>query len=302
MGELTEQGIAALKAGNREEAHRLLRQAVKDQPDDAQAWLWLSGAVTVNEQRIACLQQVLRISPENQAAARGLEKLLSRVQPREQEPLEKTIEEPQPEPPTPTVDQQLDEPSDQLGETRTPTEAADHPEEVASTSMESTPEEHFVPRKIERTTSEEGSTQQRIFRTRPSMVPALACFWLFFFGAILLASLVGSASKNLLLAVVGAGVILEIVVLLVILLNFRSTYELTNRSLNMRIRAKKSHIALSDILHVEPRRTSFQKTRGTADLIIDAIVSGELVHLRLRDIPDFQRRIDQIREYAINAD
>jgi hypothetical protein len=302
MGELTEQGIVALKAGDRVKAHRLLSQAVNDQPDDAQAWLWLSGAVTEDEERIACLQQVLRISPANQAASRGLEKLHSRVQPKDQESSETTLEEPQTELSTPTLDLQVEEPHDQLSETITPSEAPDHPGGANSNILENTIAEHIVPRRKDHTSFEEGSTPQRIFRTRPSMVPALACFWLFFFGTILLAGLVGSTSKNIILSVVGVGVILEIVVLFVILRNFRSTYELTNRSLNMRIHGKKSSISLSDILHVEPRRTSFQKTRGTADLLIDSIVSGELVHLRLRDIPEFQRRIDQIREYALITD
>jgi Tfp pilus assembly protein PilF len=43
--ELTQRGVSALKTGDRIEAYRLLSQAVKEQPDDAYAWLWLSGAV-----------------------------------------------------------------------------------------------------------------------------------------------------------------------------------------------------------------------------------------------------------------
>lgn len=302
MGELTEKGIEALKAGNRVEARRLLSQAVQDQPDDTQAWLWLSGAVTEDEQRIACLQQVLRISPANQVASRGLEKLLLRGKTKGPEFTETPLKEPQPESSITIVESQAEKPSDQLTETSPRSETGGRPGNANTTSVAATPAANFTPSKIERISFDAGSTDQRIFRTRPSMVPALACFWLFFFGAILLASLVGSTSKNIILAVVACGTILEILVLFVILRNFRSTYELTNQSLKMRIRGKKSSISLSDILHVEPRRTSFQKTRGTADLIIDAIVSGELVHLRLRDIPEFQRRIDQIREYANNAD
>ena len=40
--EFTEQGMAALKEGNKERAHDLLRQAVELDPTNAKAWFFLS--------------------------------------------------------------------------------------------------------------------------------------------------------------------------------------------------------------------------------------------------------------------
>ncbi|MBE2220728.1 MAG: hypothetical protein IAF02_04265, partial [Anaerolineae bacterium] len=40
-----------------------------------QAWLWLSGALTADEDKRVCLENVLALNPENQAAKRGLAKL-----------------------------------------------------------------------------------------------------------------------------------------------------------------------------------------------------------------------------------
>ena len=77
MPELTQQGIAALKAGDKPQAAHLLRLAIQDNPKDVQAWLWLSGAVDTVEERVESLQAVLRLDPNNQVAARGLAQLVS---------------------------------------------------------------------------------------------------------------------------------------------------------------------------------------------------------------------------------
>ncbi|MFP4436093.1 MAG: hypothetical protein ACLFVO_02510 [Chloroflexaceae bacterium] len=69
---LTEQGIAALKAGDKRRATELLNEAVQIDPHNERAWLWLSGAVTDNAERRHCLEWVLAINPENSAAQRGL--------------------------------------------------------------------------------------------------------------------------------------------------------------------------------------------------------------------------------------
>lgn len=68
-------GAAALRAGERERARRLLAQAVRADPRSPQAWLFLAGAVTDVEQRRACLERVLSLSPGHPAAQRGLASL-----------------------------------------------------------------------------------------------------------------------------------------------------------------------------------------------------------------------------------
>ena len=78
MSKLTQRGIAALKNGDRNRARQLLRAATQDNPDDIQAWLWLSGALETDQERAACLHQVLRLDPDNALAAQGLAKLVAR--------------------------------------------------------------------------------------------------------------------------------------------------------------------------------------------------------------------------------
>jgi membrane protein YdbS with pleckstrin-like domain len=87
MDEITSQGIRALKAGEKEKARTLLLSALEKNEDNSQAWLWLSGAVDSYQDRLECLQQVLRIDPNNKAAMNGLA-LLSKEEPPAGGPLE----------------------------------------------------------------------------------------------------------------------------------------------------------------------------------------------------------------------
>ncbi|MCP5095732.1 MAG: hypothetical protein GY943_09285 [Chloroflexi bacterium] len=68
-------GIAALKAGNREDARKLLMQVLDVDNRHEKAWLLLSGAVTSKHERQICLENVLAINPANQIARKGLIKL-----------------------------------------------------------------------------------------------------------------------------------------------------------------------------------------------------------------------------------
>ncbi len=68
-------GISALKAGERAQAREWLLRAVDADDSDELAWLWLSGAVDTTEDRRVCLENVLALNPDNEAARRGLAKL-----------------------------------------------------------------------------------------------------------------------------------------------------------------------------------------------------------------------------------
>jgi hypothetical protein len=70
-----EQGIVALKAGRKAQARALLARAVRQNPRDERAWLWLSGAVETEAERRTCLERVLALDPDNEAARRGLDSL-----------------------------------------------------------------------------------------------------------------------------------------------------------------------------------------------------------------------------------
>jgi hypothetical protein len=53
---LVDQGIDALKAGNKDRAYELLVQAIQNHQHNERAWLWLSGSVADPAERRYCLQ------------------------------------------------------------------------------------------------------------------------------------------------------------------------------------------------------------------------------------------------------
>lgn len=73
---LTNQGAAALRAGQRDEALNLLRQAIQLDPQSEQAWLFMAGAVQEPDRRKYCLERVLQLNPQNELAKRGLASLV----------------------------------------------------------------------------------------------------------------------------------------------------------------------------------------------------------------------------------
>ena len=66
------QAIFAAKAGRKAEARLLLERVLDADERNEHAWLWLSGVVENDEERIICLENVLTIDPHNQAARKGL--------------------------------------------------------------------------------------------------------------------------------------------------------------------------------------------------------------------------------------
>ena len=67
--------IASVHSGDKETAQRLLEQEIRDDPQNATAWLWMSSVTDSDEHRRYCLEQVLTINPHNETAQRGLEAL-----------------------------------------------------------------------------------------------------------------------------------------------------------------------------------------------------------------------------------
>ncbi|MFN2272713.1 MAG: tetratricopeptide repeat protein, partial [Anaerolineae bacterium] len=70
--DLLQQGIAALRAGDKAQARQLFSQAIRQDPRNEQAWLWLSGALETTQDKLMCLNKVLVINPANEAAQRGI--------------------------------------------------------------------------------------------------------------------------------------------------------------------------------------------------------------------------------------
>jgi hypothetical protein len=65
-------GVAAARDGNREEARNLFRLLTRQEPDNAQAWLWLAGVAEGREERQAALERVLELDPDSEMAQKGL--------------------------------------------------------------------------------------------------------------------------------------------------------------------------------------------------------------------------------------
>lgn len=78
--QLYQRGVAAARGGQKAVAERLLRQAVRLNPQHEQAWLWLSGVLDKPEDIAFCLQAVIGINPANERAQRGLTLLQQRLQ------------------------------------------------------------------------------------------------------------------------------------------------------------------------------------------------------------------------------
>ncbi len=71
--QMVRDAIKAYRANHKSEARLLLEQATEADPENEQAWMWLSAVVdTVDDQRI-CLENVLYLNPNNQNAKKGLE-------------------------------------------------------------------------------------------------------------------------------------------------------------------------------------------------------------------------------------
>lgn len=67
-----QRGVAAARGGQKAVAERLLRQAVRLNPQHEQAWLWLSGVLDDPADIAFCLRSVLDLNPSSERARRGL--------------------------------------------------------------------------------------------------------------------------------------------------------------------------------------------------------------------------------------
>ncbi|MEI7772980.1 MAG: hypothetical protein WCI67_23520 [Chloroflexales bacterium] len=75
---LLQLGIEAARDGNKEEARNLFRLLTRQDPTNAQAWLWLAGVAENREERQAALEHVIEIDPTNEMAVKGLQALGAR--------------------------------------------------------------------------------------------------------------------------------------------------------------------------------------------------------------------------------
>ena len=67
--------IDLIKDNQIQEARALLRSIIQEDSNFEDAWLWMSVVVDVLDQSIVCLDNVLRINPDNWQAAGALHRL-----------------------------------------------------------------------------------------------------------------------------------------------------------------------------------------------------------------------------------
>ncbi|NJN93463.1 MAG: tetratricopeptide repeat protein, partial [Anaerolineales bacterium] len=70
--DLVQQGLAAARVGDVEDARRLLQQAVEQTPANVEAWLGLAGVVESLAEKEACFNKALALDPANNEAKAGL--------------------------------------------------------------------------------------------------------------------------------------------------------------------------------------------------------------------------------------
>lgn len=69
---LLQQGIQAAKAGQKDQARKLLQQSLKLDPKNDSAWLYLASVARDKRERLICLQKVLEIDPTNDTAIKAV--------------------------------------------------------------------------------------------------------------------------------------------------------------------------------------------------------------------------------------
>ena len=74
-----QQAIQAIQYGDRASGKRLLAQTLQADPQNVQAWLWMSEVADTDAQRRECLERVVAIAPQNQAARARLAQLQARA-------------------------------------------------------------------------------------------------------------------------------------------------------------------------------------------------------------------------------
>lgn len=68
-------GISAWKSGDRIQARKYLIAALKEDPQNEQAWSWMYQAAANDKERFECLNRILKINPNNARAKQLIEQL-----------------------------------------------------------------------------------------------------------------------------------------------------------------------------------------------------------------------------------
>lgn len=301
MNPLTQDGIAALKAGDKERAQKLFVAALQEDGDDLQAWLWLSGAVESDSDRLECLEQVLRIDPTHALASKGAAKLRARgvkppepvVQPQE-EAFSETFEEFEP-----SLEERLFGEEEQA-------EGAELEEVTTLASIglaEEEPREKTQPVKVESGEQIERSAEKILLKVKPSLMPVLVIGILIIALVVILVALIFpwavvrvSVNPNLLFMSMLVVVALTIAAVTVRVLQQQFTaFILTNRRLivedSLVSRAQKS-LSLDKIQGISYRQNFIERIFGLGTVMLAA--NGENGPIHMQDLKEYIRLAERI--------
>ncbi len=87
------QAIKLIKSGQKEAGKEILLQILNEDESNDTAWLWMSATVDTDELRLECLEEALRVNPNNEKAKRGYQKITRRIQEKEEKILEDVWQE-----------------------------------------------------------------------------------------------------------------------------------------------------------------------------------------------------------------
>ena len=72
---LRRQGIAAAKAGDKEQARSYLQRSLRIDPLNEAAWIWLASVARDRRERLFCFQKLLEVNPRNETALQALSEM-----------------------------------------------------------------------------------------------------------------------------------------------------------------------------------------------------------------------------------
>lgn len=296
MEETTREGITALKHGDAVRARELLRQAVEENPDDLKAWLWLSGAVETDKERIECLQRVLELNPDHEAAKLGLAKLTPSTGP----PIGKEAEAPPEGEPdqvqahdaeAPVAAEPEPAPASEK-ETREP--AAD-PEPATEAEVEPQPERKGEP---------EPTPGVIRFKTGPSVLPTLVVglLWTLLLAALYVGARFALPPNQRLLATVGlafVGVVIAAQIGARVLHLISTRYAVTSRHLIIQrgvLSRTGTKVPLEAVQLATVRQTLIERPFGVGDVLVET--AGEHGTVVLDDLPRYELYSEAILKAA----
>lgn len=299
MNQLTQEGIAALKAGEKERAQKLFVAALEEDNDDLQAWLWLSGAVESDVDRLECLEQVLRIDPTHTLASKGAAQLRARgVKPAEpaetppEEVFSKGFEGYEPE-----TDER------RFGDLEETGESVEVPTLASIEPIAEEPREKTQPVKIESDVRVERPSEKIVLKTKPSLMPVLTIGILIVILVVALVAVVFpwavtrlTVNPNLLFMSMLVVVALTIAAVTVRVLQQQFTaYILTNRRLivedSLVSRAQKS-LPLDKIQGISYRQNIIERIFGLGTVMLAA--NGENSPIHMQDLKAYIQLAEQI--------